>query len=87
MNTILLTTLEIIYRGLASGKAYDLIVKTVSELMEEDLTNDEKRAKVKAAVMPIMRDFGKAWLSVIIAFAVKTVQLKIEAENGRVQNN
>lgn len=86
MNTVLIKTLELIYKAMSGKEAYDVMVLGATALMDEDLTNDEKRDLVKAAVMPIIRELGKAWLSVIIAFIVKSVQLKMEKENATVQN-
>lgn len=88
MKDIYLKAIETIYRLLAGGDAYDLIVATANSLMREDKTNDEKRAMVKAAVMPIIRSWGKEILSAIIAFAVTSLKREMEkrleeAQNGR----
>ncbi len=84
METILQKALEAIYKIMAGGDAYDLIVETATILMGEDKTNDEKRQLVKDAVMPILNDLGKAFLSAIIAFAVASI--KAQMETNAVQN-
>ena len=84
METILQKALEAIYKIMAGGDAYDLIVETATILMGEDKTNDEKRQLVKDAVSPILNDLGKAFLSAIIAFAVASI--KAQMETNAVQN-
>lgn len=77
MKSIYYTALESLYRMIAGGQAYDLIVSTATSLMSEDRTNDEKRRMVKNAVMPFIRSWGKDILSAIIAFAVTSIKLEI----------
>ncbi len=84
METILQKALEAIYKIMAGGDAYDLIVETATILMGEDKTNDEKRQLVKDAVSPILNDLGKAFLSAIIAFAVASI--KAQMGTNAVQN-
>ena len=83
MNEIYMKALESIYKIITGGKAYDLIIETVSGLMDEDYSNDEKRQMVKDAVMPFVNEFGKAMLSAVIAFAVSSLKTQME-ENVKV---
>ena len=67
---IKLVALEGVIKWLVGGDAFRVIVQMVTDLMDEDLSNDEKRAKVKDVVMPMVSGIGKFLLSTAIAFAV-----------------
>ena len=80
METILQKALEAIYKILAGGDAYELIVSTAKVLMDANYDNDTKRKMVRDAVTPIINELGKAFLSSIIAFAVTSIQIQLAKE-------
>ena len=80
MESILQKALEAIYRIMIGGEAYDVIVLGAKALMDEELSNDEKRQLVKDAVMPIAKELGKTFLSAIIAFAVSSIKAEMTKE-------
>ena len=83
METVLQKALEAIYKMMIGGEAYDVVVLGVEALMDEDMTNDEKRQIVKDAVMPIAKELGKAFLSAIIAFAVASLKAQMVTDDKR----
>ncbi len=74
---IKITVLEKVISWLVGGDAFEIITKMVLSLMDDDKTNDEKRAEVKDVVMPLMGTIGKFILSTAIAFAVDKAKMEI----------
>jgi len=66
---------------LLSGDIFATIELTVAELWNKDMTNDEKRAYVKAKVMPFISELGSFFLSTAIAFAVDSMRAELEKES------
>ena len=83
MDSILIKTLETIYKMFIGQDVYKIIVNMVTVLMNEDFTNDEKREKVKDKVAPLLNTIGEAFLSAIIAFVVSSLKNKIQQEKKK----
>lgn len=80
---IKIIVLERVLKWLVGGDAFRLITSMVGKLMDEDKTNDEKRAEVKNVVMPYLTVIGQFILSTAIAFAVDKAKIEIEkSSNG-----
>ena len=70
--------LEKLIAWLVGGQAFEIIVGMVKSLMDDDKTNDEKRAEVKEVVMPMLSKVGKAVLGTAIAFSVDKIKAELE---------
>ena len=77
---IKLVVIESAIKWLVGGEPFKVITMMVADLMDEDMTNDEKRQRVKDVVMPMVSGIGKFLLSTAIAFAVD--KLKEEVLNA-----
>ena len=69
--------------GILKGDVVAIINKMVAELWDEDLSNDEKRARVKAVVSPMLSTIGNLVLSTGIAFAVDSARMYVESNEGK----
>ena len=56
--------------ALVGGEATKLIKQLVAQLMNQTLTNDEKREYVKSKVLPFVGKIGEMFLSTAIAMTV-----------------
>lgn len=74
---IKLIVLERVIKWLTGGEAFEVITSMVNSLMDEDKTNDEKRAEVKKVVMPMLSKLGKLILSTAIAYAVDKAKAEL----------
>ena len=77
MINIKIVALEAVIKWLVGGRAFKTITNMVATLMDEDLTNDEKRQAVKDVVLPMVTAVGKMLLSTIIAYAVDKAKMEL----------
>ena len=82
MESFWLALIKAGINGILTGEVVDIINKMVLELMDEDLSNDEKRARVKKIVSPMLSTIGNLVLSTGIAFAVDSARLYVESKEG-----
>ena len=82
MESFWLALIKAGINGILTGEVVDIINKMVLELMDEDLSNDEKRARVKKVVSPMLSTIGNLVLSTGIAFAVDSARLYVESKEG-----
>ena len=77
---IKIVVVEQAIKWLVGGEPFKIITRMVADLMNKDMTNDEKRDAVKRVVMPLVSGIGQFLLSTAIAFAVD--KLKEEVANA-----
>jgi len=82
MEKFIIGIIEQMIKALMGGDVMATIEKMVDDLMNEDLTNDEKRTKVKEVVSPLLNDIAKFFLSSAIAFAVDSLKAELAERNG-----
>ena len=70
METFWLALAKKAIDALVGGEATKLIKQLVAQLMNQTLTNDEKREYVKSKVLPFVGKIGEMFLSTAIAMTV-----------------
>ena len=70
--------------ALVSTEARDKMAEMITELFDVDISNDEKRARVKKVISPMVSSFVNLFLSSLISFTVDSLRYGLEQKGATV---